>query len=658
MLQLLSVSCSSEASHVGVNLMSDDASSWPINVDSLFAPLDEIQQQEQSASSVSSSPHSSRVMNSNLNFDVFDPSIESAAHDDSLFSGAPDFNVMSTTSVAGGVLVSWATSSITSYSVTQGLNVSITAQLTVTDLTGAAIQLSAIPATSISISVPSAYGTLSISSASSSLTFSTAKSNVSTLTFTGDYISAEAALTSLVFSASKSATVGAVNITYSISLSSVTTSFSLALTMNIAAPTTVAPTTVAPTTTAAPAVAAGAIRVSFSLGNVTSISVTASHPYLLQQHRAMLQAVLAHFTAQATVTLFINTTSFNLRLQADICSACNISAAYCNTTNPTPQNSRVIVIATEYVSSSQSTLATVDFNAVSDSSSTSSSSSSAGPSTALALLTVFESSTSLSSYSTLAHASVSSIAIACVLNGLTYSTLASYQSDCSSSSGVQWYVPVIVVVVVIGVLGIVVGVVLFARNWKKRQQLEQKNQALVGEDEASPVGVAPSNTTVTTTTTTNQTSGGAATAAAITPSPHSTTPTTTSTAGVNSGVVTATGLVPATNTTAAPTPAATATSAATNMATRSTPSSPPVSGGEVEMMPTNGEYPGVQPGLKFMYSAPDWEPELDEQTDGVGTMASEIHLDLDAPTGSTMPRLGATLDDNSSARFSYVPRDL
>jgi cytoskeletal protein RodZ len=76
-----------------------------------------------------------------------------------------------------------------------------------------------------------------------------------------------------------------------------------------------------------------------------------------------------------------------------------------------------------------------------------------------------------------------------------------------------------------------------------------------------------------------------------------------------------------------------------------------------------GDYPGVQPGLKFMYSAPDWEPDATPDTNAA---PADVHLDLDhekedstkgkKSLGVTLPKKAADSDDNS-ARFSYVPKN-
>jgi hypothetical protein len=76
-----------------------------------------------------------------------------------------------------------------------------------------------------------------------------------------------------------------------------------------------------------------------------------------------------------------------------------------------------------------------------------------------------------------------------------------------------------------------------------------------------------------------------------------------------------------------------------------------------------GDYPGVQPGLKFMYSAPDWEPDATPDTNAA---PADVHLDLDhekedstkgkKSLGVTLPKKAGDADDNS-ARFSYVPKN-
>jgi len=57
------------------------------------------------------------------------------------------------------------------------------------------------------------------------------------------------------------------------------------------------------------------------------------------------------------------------------------------------------------------------------------------------------------------------------------------------------------------------------------------------------------------------------------------------------------------------------------------------SGGAGAGTAAGGDYPGVQPGLKFMYSAPDWEPD-----DNGHAAAADVHVDLESNEKRTVVR--------------------
>lgn len=544
-------------------------------------------------------PVSSLLTSSSSEFDFFSPLSSSSAARDSL-AMAPDFNVMSATAAGVGAHVGWQSSSQTYYQVVQGDTINITSTLQVTDSAGIIVIPSYAGTVTVSITVPSSLGTLTVTPVSG-LSFATGYSAVSTLTVTGNFAIVQKCLNStLQFTASTSGAVGNATLVFTVALNG--TTYTPSLIVNVQA----APTSAPVPTTALPTPAVAVVRIQFSLGNIGSSITFNSRGWTTQQKQQ--QPRLGHrFDALSTI-LLVGSAAFNTRLTLDICNVTNIAAVYCT---------QRIKVEETFLQSGV-TYAVVDFYPLNTTgtSSTNSSTISVGPVSALALAQAFTSSaSSWSTIPTLQSASVSTISFYCAYTN-SYISADSCVAP-SSSSNDTWWIPLVVILPFFFVLAIVIIAFLLVR---KRRQAEQKQNTKTGttkvEVELASRDKAPAPITTAA-------PPAEAAAAAVSSSP----------------------------------PPSTLPGPTTSSREEATTSSPAA----VAVPVQGGQYAVVEPGLKFMYSAPDWEPEeaADSASGGGGAGArQDVHVHLDPsfdPSGTASPQ--RTMEDDNASRFSYVPKN-